>query len=228
ALATGRRPAMLELLDAPTLRAVQAFRDNGLDASAGAVLLMQSDRGTRAAADLAAFGAAVRECGATDFTPADDATESAMLLEIRRLVMPALERIGTLLIDDVCVPRSALADLVAGVAAIGDEHDVLMTCSGHAGDGNMHPTVIFDGADPAATTRAETAFDAVMRLGLRLGGTITGEHGVGHLKRRWLAEEIGPLGVRLHSGIKSVFDPNGILNPGKVLDRPTRPVAARR
>jgi glycolate oxidase len=129
----------------------------------------------------------------------------------------AIEKLGTTLVDDVAVPRSRLVELLDGIEAIAAEHHVLVSCPGHVGDGNMHPTVIFDRGDPAAAERAHRAFDAIMQLGLALGGTITGEHGVGILKRDWLATELGALSTRIHHDIKAVFDPLGILNPGKVL-----------
>ena len=109
-----------------------------------------------------------------------------MLLEARRLVNPALEPLGVTLVDDVAVPRSKLVALLRGIAEIGTKYDVLICCPGHVGDGNMHPTVVFDRDDPAAEARALEAFGAVMELGLALGGTITGEHGIGTLKARWL------------------------------------------
>jgi glycolate oxidase len=216
-MAAGLQPSLCEFLDGTTVRAIQDYRDMGLPAGVGALLLTQSDRGPRAGEDVAAMGRICTELGALDVAVASDATESAMLMEARRLVHPAMEKLGSSLIDDVAVPRSRLVELLAGVEAIAEEHDVLVTCPGHVGDGNMHPTVVFDRGDPAAVERAQRAFDSIMRLGLALGGTITGEHGVGLLKRDWLATELGELSTRLHREIKSVFDPAGILNPGKVL-----------
>ena len=157
------------------------------------------------------------EYGAVDVAVASDAEESRMLLEARRLVNAALEPLGVTLVDDVAVPRSKLVALLNGVAEIGAKYDVLICCPGHVGDGNMHPTVVFDRDDPAAEARALEAFGAVMELGLALGGTITGEHGIGVLKARWLEQELGPVGLDLHRKLKSVFDPANLLNPGKVL-----------
>ena len=139
-----------------------------------------------------------------------------MLLEARRLVNAALEPLGVTLIDDVAVPRHQLVALLHGIAEIGTKYDVLICCPGHVGDGNMHPTVVFDRDDPAAEARALEAFGAVMELGLALGGTITGEHGIGKLKRQWLAQELGPIGLTLQRQIKSVFDPTNLLNPDKL------------
>ena len=138
-------------------------------------------------------------------------------MEARRLVGPAHEALGAELVDDVCVPRARLADLLAGVARIGKQHDVLVTCAGHAGDGNMHPSVVFDPSDDAMVARAHDAFGAIMRLGLDLGGTITGEHGVGLLKRDWLEVELGGAALAAHRAVKDALDPRHVLNPGKVL-----------
>ncbi len=215
---TGRaRPSMVEFLDGTTIRAIQGYRDMGLPASAEALLIIQSDRGAEGPADLTAYGDICRAAGAIEVAEASDAEESAMLLEARRLVNPAVDQLGATLIDDVAVPRSRLGDLLRGIEEIAVEQAVVIACPGHAGDGNMHPTVIFDRGDPAAEARARRAFEMIMDLGLSLGGTITGEHGVGVLKRDWLRRELGPVSARIHDDLKSTFDPTGILNPGKVV-----------
>jgi glycolate oxidase len=216
-MAAGLQPSMCEFLDGLTVRAIQDYRDMGLPSGVQALVLAQSDRGPRAADDVAAMGRICADAGALDVAVASDATESAMLMEARRLVHFAIEKLGATLVDDVAVPRSRLIELLDGIEAIAAEHRVLVSCPGHVGDGNMHPTVIFDRGDPAAVERAHRAFDAIMELGLALDGTITGEHGVGVLKRDWLATELGELSTRIHRDIKAVFDPLGILNPGKVL-----------
>jgi len=216
-MASGPRPSMMEYLDGASIRAVQAYRDMGLPIHAEALLICQSDRGTLAAADVAAMGAVCAELGAVEVAVAEDAAESEMLTQARRLVNPAVEELGATLVDDVAVPRARLVDLLTGLERIAAENDVLVVCPGHIGDGNMHPTVVFDRSDAAAAERARVAFDAIMRLALALGGTITGEHGVGLLKRPWLRTELGETSYALQRQIKSVFDPLGILNPGKVL-----------
>ncbi|MFI5690964.1 FAD-binding oxidoreductase [Kribbella sp. NPDC051586] len=216
-MASGLRPSLLEFLDQPTLRAIQNYRDMGLPEDVGSMLLAQSDRGPRAADDVARIAAICAEHGAIEVAEASDVEESRMLLEARRLVNSALEPLGTTLIDDVSVPRSQLVALLRGIAEIGAKYQVLICCPGHVGDGNMHPTVVFDRNDPAAEARALEAFSAVMELGLRLGGTITGEHGIGTLKASWLETELGPVGLELHRRIKRAFDPDNLLNPGKVL-----------
>jgi glycolate oxidase len=216
-MASGTRPSMMEFLDRPSIRAVQDYRDMGLPLDAEAMLIAQSDRGPLAAADVAAMGAICEELGAAEVAVAEDAAESAMLTQARRLVNPAVEELGATLVDDVAVPRARLVDLLTGMEGIAAETGTLVVCPGHIGDGNMHPTVVFDRGDAAAAERAQVAFDAIMRLALDLGGTITGEHGVGLLKRTWLREELGETSYALQRNIKSVFDPLGILNPGKVL-----------
>lgn len=103
------------------------------------------------------------------------------------------------------------------MARIASECEVPIGVVGHAGDGNLHPNIVVDRADPASLARGRRAFDEIIRLGLELGGTCTGEHGVGLLKRDWLAREVGPVGMRVHQAIKAALDPAGLLNPGKVL-----------
>jgi glycolate oxidase len=217
-MASGLRPSLLEFIDQTTARAIQSYRDMGLPEDVGGLLLAQSDRGPRAAEDVALIARLCTEHGAVEVAEAADAAESDLLLEARRLVNAGLETLGSTLVDDVAVPRPRLPDLLLGVEAIAREKNVVIACPGHVGDGNMHPTVVVERDDPDAVRRAEEAFDAVMELGLRLGGTTTGEHGIGSLKRHWLEREIGPVGARLHREIRQVFDPAGILNPGKVLD----------
>ncbi|MDG4791496.1 FAD-linked oxidase C-terminal domain-containing protein [Micromonospora sp. WMMD1102] len=224
--ARGLSPSLLELLDRTHLGAIEAYRPMGLRTDAEALLLAAADTGTRAAADLAVLAEVCTASGADEVFAATDAAEAAALLTARRLAHPAMERFaaascpggnGGLVVDDVAVPRHALAALLDGVARISAEHDVPIGVVGHAGDGNMHPNIVVDRADPASLERGRRAFDAIMELGLSLGGTCTGEHGVGLLKRDWLAREIGPVGLRVHRAIKDALDPTGLLNPGKVL-----------
>ncbi len=224
-MGSGIGPSLLEFLDHTALDAINQYRDMGLPRDAQALVLAQSDRGTRAPEDIALMAALCRELGALDVAEASDAEESAMLLEARRLVGPAMDALGVTLVDDVAVPRERLADLLVGIEAIAKVHDVLIGCPGHAGDGNMHPTVIFPPGDEAAERRAVEAFEAIMGLGLGLGGTITGEHGVGVLKRDWLARELGDVSLRLQRELKATFDPQDILNPTKMLPDVDGPAA---
>lgn len=214
----GARPALLELMDGPTLKVVSHYRDLGFADDTQALLIMQSDEPERALDELDSFADVCRRRGAIDVIVAEDAAEGELLIEARRLVGPAHEQLGAELVEDICVPRAKLAQLLRGVVQIGLDHDVLVTCAGHAGDGNMHPSVVFDPGDEAVAQRAHRAFDAIMALGLELGGTISGEHGVGLLKRSWLVTELGETSLAAQRAIKFALDPHCILNPGKVLE----------
>jgi glycolate oxidase len=215
-MAGGHVPSLLELMDRTTVKAVNDLARMGLPESTEALLLAAFDT-PDPTADLAAVGALCEAAGATQVVPAEDTAESEMLLQARRLSLTALEAVkGTTMIDDVCVPRSRLGDMLDGVERIAAEYGLTIGVCAHAGDGNTHPTVCFDPQDPEESRRARESFDKIMALGLELGGTITGEHGVGVLKKEWLAREIGPVGIEMQRQIKQVFDPLGILNPGKL------------
>ncbi|MFJ7997268.1 FAD-binding oxidoreductase [Streptomyces sp. NPDC096310] len=212
----GHTPSLLEIMDRTTVRAVNAMADMGLPESTEALLLAAFDT-PDPAADLAAVGELCTAAGATVVVPAENTAESELLLQARRLALPALEAVRTAtMIDDVCVPRSRLAAMIDGTAAIAEKYDLTIGVCAHAGDGNTHPVVCFDQADPEESRRARASFDEIMGLGLELGGTITGEHGVGTLKKEWLSRELGPVGLELQRGIKQTFDPLGLLNPGKL------------
>ncbi|GAA2823863.1 FAD-linked oxidase C-terminal domain-containing protein [Kitasatospora paracochleata] len=213
-MARGCTPSLMELMDATTVRAVNAMAQMGLPESTRALLLVAFD-GPDRRERLAEVAEVCAGAGATEVVPAEDQAESDLLLQARRLSLPAMERMGTTMIDDVAVPRSRLADMLNGVAEIAERQRLTIGVVSHAGDGNTHPVVIFDSRDPDETGRARESFDEIMALGLELGGTVTGEHGVGLLKREWLARELGPVGLELQRQIKAVFDPLGILNPGK-------------
>jgi glycolate oxidase len=210
--------SLLEIMDRTTIGAVSTYLRMDLPTEAAAMLIAQSDAGGEAgAADIATVAKLCGGNGAIECLEADDPAEGELLLEARRAAIPALEQLGTTMIDDVCVPRSRLAEFIGRVERLAAELDITVGVLGHAGDGNMHPTVVFDPTDPAQAERAQQAFDQIMAVGLELGGTITGEHGVGVLKRAWLAEEIGPVAVAVHQAIKRALDPKNILNPGKVV-----------
>jgi glycolate oxidase len=225
--AAGLTPSLLELLDNTCLRAIEAYRPMGLDTDAGAMLLAATDLGgEHAATELERIAELCRRAGAGELYVATDPTEGEALLRARRLAHPSIEHFaaerfpggnGGVIVDDLAAPRARLVELIQGIARISEEHEVLVGVVGHAGDGNLHPYIVIDRADPDSVARGRVVFDEIMRLGLALGGTCTGEHGVGLLKRDWLAQEMGPVGARVHQAIKAALDPAGILNPGKVL-----------
>ncbi|MFJ8559209.1 FAD-binding oxidoreductase [Streptomyces microflavus] len=212
----GHTPSLLELMDRTTVRAVNELASMGLPETTEALLLCAFDT-PDPAADLAAVGALCTAAGATEVVPADNPAESELLLQARRMSLTALETVkSATMIDDVCVPRSRLGAMLEGTAAIAEEYGLTIGVCSHAGDGNTHPVVCFDHTDPDESRRARESFDAIMALGLELGGTITGEHGVGVLKKESLARELGETGIELQRGIKAAFDPLGLLNPGKL------------
>ncbi len=206
------RPSALELMDRAAVAAVEAVKPMGLDASIGALLLGQSDAGGDVAARIAEHA---RAAGATYVAVTDDPDEGEALMAARRMAIPCVERLGSVLIEDVGVPVPRIPDLLAAVAAVAEAHDTAIPVIGHAGDGNLHPLVTFDPDDAEAVARADVAFAAVMDAALDLGGTVTGEHGVGSLKARHLATQLGPDVVDLHRRIKHALDPKGTLNPTK-------------
>jgi glycolate oxidase subunit GlcD len=214
---TGLVPSLLEVMDNTCICAVDDLLKADLDRTARALLVAQSDAGGEAAAaEIAALAALCEEAGAEFVHTTDDPAEGDLLLAARRMALPALEQLGSTLIDDVAVPRSRIAAFLDGCDAISAARSLVIGVVGHAGDGNMHPTICFDPADSDQRTAAFAAFDDILELGLSLGGTITGEHGVGAIKVDWLEREIGPVSLDVHRSIKAALDPDGLLNPGKV------------
>jgi glycolate oxidase len=208
------RPSMLELMDRASINAVEDFQSMGLDRSAGALLIAQSDApGAARTEEVATMRAACEAQGAEVFVT-DDAEEGEMFVRARRMSFPALERRGSLLLEDVGAPVPLLPDLLDAIAAIAATYDVEIPVVAHAGDGNTHPNIVYDAADPDSHARARAAFDEVMQAAIRLGGTITGEHGVGRAKRAALPDQLGPDVMALTRRIKDALDPQGILNPG--------------
>lgn len=210
------RPSLLEIMDAASIAAVEAFGDFGFPAGCEAVLLVQSDRPGHAAEDVARYGELLTAAGAVDVAVADDRQEAELLLQGRRVLSTAVEAMGARIAEDVCVPVGRLADYVRGAAEVSGRFAVRIPVSGHAGDGNLHPSIVYPYGDDEARGRAWEAFDELMRLGLSLGGTVAGEHGIGSVKRRWLVKEVGPREVARQQAVKAVFDPSGIMNPEAV------------
>lgn len=214
---SGLVPSLMEVMDNTCICVVDDLLKADLDRSAHALLVAQSDAGgEQGAREIAALAALCEEAGADFVHTTDDPAEGDLLLAARRMALPALQQLGSTLIDDVAVPRSRIAAFLDGCDTISAERGLTIGVVGHAGDGNMHPTVCFDPSDPDQYQRAFAAFDDILELGLSLGGTITGEHGVGNLKVDWLEREIGPVSLEVHRSIKRALDPQGLLNPGKV------------
>jgi glycolate dehydrogenase FAD-linked subunit len=217
--ARGLEPATLELMDRETIVAVDDWRNLGLDRTAAAMLMVESDvPGAGATAELDAAELACADAGATSIARAADPTEADWLREARRQAFDALERLGTVRGEDVGVPRASVPALLRAIERISREHGVRTATFGHAGDGNLHPHVILDRNDPGALAILEPVKAAIFRETLALGGTVTAEHGIGLARRAWLPRQRGEDGVAVMRSIKAALDPLGILNPGRVFE----------
>jgi glycolate oxidase len=211
------RPSMLEFMDRTSINAVEDVTAMGLDRDAQAMLVIQSDEPGAAAADeITAIEKHCRDRSATEVFSTDDAAIGEQFVVARRMAIPAVERRGSLLLEDVGVPIPQLGSLVRGIAEISARHDVEIAVIAHAGDGNTHPLIVCDRTDADQIARAKRAYGEVMDLAIALGGTITGEHGVGRLKKPWLADYLGEAAMDLNRRVKHALDPQGILNPGAV------------
>lgn len=212
----GLEPSLLELADDVTLYTIDRWQPLGLPCPGAALIIGQFD--TPNAEDCATEMAKVcRRTGAVTTDVTTDAAEAERMLDIRRSALSAVERLGRTLVEDFVVPRSRLPEMLATIRRIGDRHGVLIATVVHAGDGNLHPTVMFDSTAAEVPESVWAAADDMFRAAMALGGTLTGEHGVGVLKRRWLRDELGDDSLSVHRAIKAALDPLGILNPGKVL-----------
>jgi glycolate oxidase len=205
------RPSMLEIVDQTTLKAVEAWHPLGLEV-AGSVLLMQLDE------NHSLCEAALETCKQFDLIDgvySDDPADAADLIRVRKLAYPALERMGATLLDDVALPITKIAEFVDRVEKLSAEVNLTIGIFGHAGDGNMHPTIVHDHGDLAAAERAQQAFGQIVEIAQSLGGTASGEHGIGSIKPGFVAKEISKTVIDIQRAVKKVFDPNSILNPGK-------------
>ena len=227
---TGLVPSLLEVIDNTCICAVDDLLHADLDRDAHALLVAQSDAGGEAAArEIEALAALCREAGADLVHSTADPAESDLLLAARRMALPALEQLGSTLLDDVAVPRSRIAAFLDGCDAIaaqprpGHRRPRARRRRQHAPDHLLRP-----GRRRTARTRAFAAFDDILGLGLSLGGTITGEHGVGSIKVDWLEREIGPVALDVHRAIKGALDPAGPAQPGQGLPGSQPPTSPRR
>ena len=217
-IGAGILPATLEFLDAKCIQSVEAYAHLSLDTTAGAMLLFGDDGSdAEVRRTVSAMAEVMREHSASSVQVATAVAESDALLAARRCALPALSRLGgATMLEDVGVPRSRLPELVRRIDAIAQRHEVTMATFGHAGDGNAHPVGCFDPGDPEARARVAAAFDDIFATAVELGGTITGEHGVGAAKLPYLEAQLGRGQTALLARIKRAFDPVGILNPGKL------------
>jgi glycolate oxidase len=216
--AEGLTPCTLELMDRVTIAAVDDWHRLDLDREAAGLLLVESDLpGGAAEIELAAAVAACEGAGATQVVRAESASEADWLRQVRRMAFRAMERLGAARMEDVGVPRSRVPELLREIERIAAAHDVRCGTFGHAGDGNLHPTFVWERGDAAGEDRVEAACQELYRAALSLGGTVTGEHGIGAARRGLLELQRGEAAVAVMRSIKAALDPMGILNPGKVL-----------
>jgi len=213
--AAGIIPSALELIDGMCLKAVDDWKELGLPEGADTLLLATVDELGATGEELADRLAGIfADAGSLDVQRGADAEIDDLFLA-RRLAYPALERLGPVLTEDVCVPRAAVPEMLGRIQATAQEHNVVIANIAHAGDGNLHPLIIAPEGDDEVKSRAKLAFDTIIQDCIDLGGTVTGEHGVGLLKLDGARSELGPRVLDLHHAIKDALDPRGILNPGK-------------
>ena len=213
-------PCTLEFLDRMTIRCVEDFSKIGLPLDCEALLLMETDGHPAAVADEAAEMEKIALAhGARDIRSARDDSEALTLSSARRNAFTALARVRpTTILEDVTVPRDKLAEMVAFIAETAAAHRLQVGTFGHMGDGNLHPTFLTDERDTVEMQRVHRALDAIVDKTLALGGTITGEHGVGLAKKAWLPRQFDPASLGLMRTIKRSLDPANLLNPGKIFD----------
>jgi glycolate oxidase len=217
--AAGLQPAIFELVDRFCLKAVNDWKRAGLPENAAALLLAQTDMPEPAAAQEAeAILAEFTAAGASEAIQSTDPVEAEALFDARRLAYPALEQLGqAMLTEDVCLPRGKLAEMLGRIVEIRAKHDVEIATVAHAGDGNLHPLILTPHGDAEARARSQAAFDDIVEAAIELGGTVTGEHGVGLLKMPGMAKELGEGVLAMQRSVKRALDPDNILNPGKVI-----------
>jgi len=212
--ASGVVPSLLELIDHVTVNAIEDYRRMDLDRSTAGLLIGQAD-GAAASDDVDRMVACCERAGADLVVRATAAEESDMLLEARRLAGTAVMATGPTVIEDVCVRTGQLAEMLEAVQEVSEDSGFLIATTAHAGDGNLHPVLMLPDLASQTVARAMAAGEKLCERASRLGGTVTGEHGVGVLKREWLRQQLGPASLRVHQAIKTALDPAGILNPGR-------------
>jgi glycolate oxidase len=209
------------MLDRPTLRAVEDWKHLGLSADAAALLLAQVDTpGAAGDEEAEALAGTFRAAGALWAERSTDEVEAEALFAARRLAYPAMERLGPVLTEDICVPRSAVPRMIVAIEEIAARHGATISTVAHAGDGNLHPLIITPAGDDAAREAAQAAFEEILSATIALGGTVTGEHGVGLIKRGGMRQELSPEVLAMQQAVKRTLDPLDLFNPGKVVGIP--------
>jgi glycolate oxidase len=212
----GLSPSVLEILDRACLTAVEEWKHLGIAADAAALLLARVDTPGDSGRDEAdALAAAMTDAGAQWVAQSTDGAEAEALFDARRLAYPALERLGPVLTEDVCVPRSAVPAMLGRIEATAARHGVQVATIAHAGDGNLHPLLVTPPGDDGARIAAQAAFEEFLDDAIELGGTVSGEHGIGLLKRAGMRRELDPGALAMQDAVRRALDPLGLFNPGK-------------
>ena len=215
----GLTPSALELIDKHCLAAVDAWKNMGLSVEAEVILLGRiDDPGSTGDAQAAAMVECFTVSGATFAAASADDAEAEAMFAARRLAYPALERLGPVVTEDVCVPKAQVPEMLARIEAAANRHGIKIANVAHAGDGNLHPLLVAQAGDQDERHRTDLAFEEIIADALALGGTVTGEHGVGLLKRHGLSQELDSAVMAMHRAVKRALDPYNILNPGKIFD----------
>ncbi|APJ25616.1 putative FAD-linked oxidoreductase [Bacillus licheniformis] len=217
-------PTTLEFLDQPTIQVIEDFAKIGLPVHAKAVLLIEQD-GTEDAVrrDIAVIEEICKKGNAVSVQTAQTEAEAEDLREARRTALSALARLKpTTILEDATVPRSEIAEMVKAINSIAEKHQISICTFGHAGDGNLHPTCTTDVRNSEEMKRVEQAFEDIFKKAVELGGTITGEHGVGEMKAPYLELKLGNAGIAAMKAVKQALDPNNIMNPGKIFAKDSR------
>ncbi|HLB24986.1 MAG TPA: FAD-linked oxidase C-terminal domain-containing protein [Nitrospirota bacterium] len=215
---SGITPSTLEVMDSVTLNAVAQYRGNGDGLGHGALLLMEVD-GSEAEVkrQAAKLDSALKDCRVKELRQAADPAEQESLWGARRAALTALARVSpSVVLEDATVPRKQIPAMVRAIRAVAEKYGLLIGTFGHAGDGNLHPTIITDLRVPGNRERVHAAVSEIFDAALSLGGTLSGEHGIGFAKASFMERELGEAGVAAMRAVKDALDPQGIMNPGKI------------
>ena len=222
-LSAGITPATIELMDETAIATIEEAMHLNLPLDVEAILIIETDGMDEGSVvkEIETIASICRATGAREVEVAQTEEERARLWSARRSISPSLaRRAPNKLGEDISVPRSAIPDAVAAIKEISREHEIPIAIFGHAGDGNLHPNILFDKRDPVQMDKMKRAAAGIFEASIRLGGTLSGEHGVGRLKLPYMEQDIGPIAIDVMSGIKKALDPKNILNPGKVVPTP--------
>lgn len=221
-LTSGVRPSKMEILDHNALNKVEDYAALNLPREAAAILLVEVDGDTDVLKkEMEIIRKALGKIGVENINIAENKEEEARLWQVRKLVSPAIVTSGyTKISEDATVPLSKIPEMFKKIDEVKEKYHLSIVVFGHAGDGNLHPTINTNMRDPDEVARVEDAVEEIFNYAIELGGTLSGEHGIGTMKRAFLTREIGEAGVAFQKAVKEALDPQNILNPGKIFPQP--------